>query len=105
MTDQADVSERWYDVNLATDLEAFDAALVTTLSSMYPASWLLPDHARLSRLIEEHGGLHNRGTWLCIMPAGVLGHTIDIRHRQPDGTYATYQLSPAETLELVGWKL
>jgi hypothetical protein len=93
--------DRWYDAYLPSDLKEFDDALMTAFRPSNPARYMSPDDRRLFELIAEHGGLHKRGTWLCIMPEGPTGITVHIRHRQPDGAYETRHLSAPETRELV----
>jgi hypothetical protein len=102
MTEQASV--RWYDAK--TDIEELYSALwgaTTILRKTHRPTRFAINRPRLWRLIEDHGGLHARGTWLRIEQVLPGSDYIVIKQRQPDGTDTVLDSTPVETLEVVGW--
>jgi hypothetical protein len=108
VTDQADVSERWYDARDTNDLLEFEAALVNIFRDAYgyelPRREIRLQHPRLWGFVGTYGNLDNwTRTWLLIVPAGVELVTVDFKQTLSDGTeVGPFHISAAETRELVG---
>jgi hypothetical protein len=104
VTEQDDPPERWY--NAQDEMEQFYSALWTATASFRKANRgprFAIDRPLLWRFIENHGGLHERGTWLRIESV-LPGHDyVVIKQRQSDGTDTIFNLTAVETLEVIGW--
>ena len=99
-------SVRWCDAK--TEIEEFYGALWTATEifrkTHRPTRFAI-NRPRLWRVIEDNGGLHDRGTWLRIERVVPGSDYLIIKQRQLDGTDKCFDISPAETLEVIGWPL
>jgi len=96
--------EHWFDA--MKELDAFWAALWTATEifrKAHPGTPFAEGHALLWRLIEEHDGVHDRGTWLRIETVLPGEPYVVIRQRQSDGTDQIFNLTAVESRELIGW--
>ena len=104
MTADAELSERWYDTR--HEMEQFYSALWTATEifrkAKRPVRFSI-DRPLLWRFIEKNGCLHERGTWLRIEQVLPGQDYVVIKQRQPDGTDRLFNLTAAETHELIGW--
>ena len=103
MTDEASVSERWYDANDIGGRNAFFRDLGEIFRKNHPREPFGEDRRRLWQLIEKHGGsLDGRPTWLRIVSETIDKDTVEVRQTQEDGAYKLFNLTAAETRELLG---
>ncbi len=104
MTADAESSERWYDTRL--EMEQFYSALWTATEifrkAKRPTRFSI-DRPLLWRFIEKNGSLHERGTWLRIEHLLPGQDYVVIKQRQPDGADRLFNLTAAQTHELIGW--
>jgi hypothetical protein len=103
MADHRSVSERWYDANDIGGRNAFFRDLTEIFRKNHPREPFAEKRPRLWQLIEKHGGsLDGRPTWLRIVSEMLDEDTVEIRQTQEDGAYKLFNLTAAETRELIG---
>jgi hypothetical protein len=103
MTDEQDVLERWYDANDIGGRSAFFRDLMEIYRKDHPREPFGEDRRRLWQLLEKHGGtLDGRPTWLRIVSETIDQETVEVRQTQKDGGYKLFNLTAAETRELIG---
>ena len=102
MTGEQSVSERWYDANSTGGRNAFFRDLTGIFRKDHPREPFGENRRRLWQLIEEHGGsLDGRPTWLRIVSEMIDMDTVEVRQTQEDGAYKLFNLTAAETRELI----
>lgn len=102
MADQQSVSERWYDANDVGGRNAFFRDLVEIFRKDHPREVFGENRRRLWQLIEKYGGsLDGRPTWLRIVSEMIDKDTVEVRQTQEDGAYKLFNLTAAETRELI----
>jgi hypothetical protein len=102
MADQQSVSERWYDAIDIGGRNAFFRDLAEIFRKIHPREAFGENRPRLWRLIEQHGGsLDGRPTWLRIVSEMIDNDTVEVRQTQGDGAYKLFNLTAAETRELI----
>jgi hypothetical protein len=102
MADQQSVSERWYDANDIGGRNAFFRDLVQIFRKDHRREAFAENRPRLWQLIEQHGGsLDGRPTWLRIVSEMIDKDTVEVRQTQGDGAYKLFNLTAAETRELI----
>jgi hypothetical protein len=102
MTDEQSVSERWYDANDIGGRNAFFRDLIAIFRKDHPREPFGENRPRLWQLIEKHGGLDGRPTWLRIVSEMIDKDTVEVRQTQEDGAYKLFVLTAIETHELIG---
>jgi hypothetical protein len=102
MTDEPSVSERWYDAHDIGGRNAFFRDLIAIFRKDHPREPFGENRRLLWQLIEKHGGsLDGRPTWLRIVAEMIDKDTVEIRQTQEDGAYKLFNLTAAETRELI----
>lgn len=102
MADQQSVSERWYDAKNIGGRNAFFRDLVEIFRKNHPREVFGENRPRLWQLIEKQGGsLDGRPTWLRIVSEVIDQNTVEVRQTQADGAYKLFNLTAAETHELI----
>jgi hypothetical protein len=108
MTDEQSMSERWYDAYNTNELREFLDALWAATEIVRRAHpevrWDLPSQPLLWTRIKQNGGMHDRGTWLRIEQVLPGQDYVVIKQRRSDGTDQTFNLTPEQTHELIGWR-
>src|ERR1700686_354261 len=103
MTDERSLSERWYDANDIGGRNAFFRDLKKIFRKDHPPEPVGENRRGPCQLIEHHGGsLDGRPTWLRIVSEVVDKDTVEVRQSQEDGAYKLFNLTAAETRELIG---
>ena len=102
MSDEQSVSERWYDGNDMGGRNAFFRDLGEIFRKEHPREPFGENRRLLWQLIEKHGGLDDRPTWLRIVSEMIDKDTVEVRQTQEDGAYTLFNLTAAETRELIG---
>jgi hypothetical protein len=102
MTDEQIVPERWYDANDIGGRNAFFRDLIEIFRKDHPHEPFGENRPRLWQLIEGHGGsLDGRPTWLRIVSEMIDEDTVEVRQTQADGGYKLFNVTAAETRELI----
>jgi hypothetical protein len=106
MTEQG-ATVRWYNPYNTNELREFlDALWAATeiFRRENPAATYGPSQPLLWTRIKDHGGMHDRGTWLRLEQVGPGADYIVIMQRQPHGSDKLFNLTATETHEIIGWR-
>ena len=102
MTGEQSPPERWYDANDIGGRNAFFRDLIEIFRKDHPREPFGENRRRLWQLVEKHGGsLDGRPTWLRIVSEMIDEDTVEVRQTQEDGAYKLFNLTAADTRELI----